>query len=90
MVDTARAPNGTICEGPEVCCADTSSGRRSHRLGPPHGGTVWSMLLAFMPIEFSKRTEVTPQERRDWPWIIGAFIMLGLAVSGAVIHRLLA
>jgi hypothetical protein len=33
---------------------------------------------------------MTPQERRDMPWIVGGFCLLGCFVCGALIYRLLA
>jgi hypothetical protein len=33
---------------------------------------------------------MTPEERKDMPWIIGAFVALGLVTCGAMLYRLLA
>jgi hypothetical protein len=32
---------------------------------------------------------MTPQERRDMPWIAGAFVVLALVTGAAMLYRLL-
>jgi hypothetical protein len=31
---------------------------------------------------------VSPQERKDMPWIVGAFVLVGFSAFAAMIHRL--
>jgi hypothetical protein len=39
---------------------------------------------------FQRSSRMTPEEYKNMPWIIGAFVVLGFISCGAVLYRLLA
>jgi hypothetical protein len=36
-----------------------------------------------------REIKVTPQERRDMPWVIGALVTVGCLLGGIMVYRLL-
>jgi hypothetical protein len=38
---------------------------------------------------FQRSFRMTPEEYKDMPWIIGAFVALGFIACGATLYRLL-
>ena len=56
----------------------------------PNTGVGTSLSMLRFASGFGHREiSMTPRERKDMPWIIGAFVALGGLVCGTLIYRLL-